>query len=553
MRCTTYDAVVIGAGFAGIRALLELRRLGLSATLLEAGTDVGGTWYWNRYPGARTDSESWSYCFPFPELEAAWAWSERYPSQPEVQAYLRRVIEIFELREHIEFGCRIVGASYDDIGNEWTVAREDGTSLTTTFLVTGLGQLSIPHVPAIPGLDTFEGETYVTGRWPQTPVEFAGKSVGIIGAGASAVQAIPEIAKTAAHLTVFQRTPNFVMPAMNHRLTDDQIAEIRANYPAIWEQARRHFFGFPMKPAGRVYDDVNELERECIFEEGWARGGFQFVFETFDDLLIDARSNDAAAEFVRRKIRDTVRDPSVANLLCPTGYPYGAKRPPAGHGYYETFNRDNVEIVDVLRDPIQRISRHGVVVGTTEHRLDMLVIATGFDAATGAYTRMDIRGVGGQRLSDVWKAGPQSVFGIAIPSFPNLFMVGGPQCAYANIPIVIEAVVGWLRAAIQRMREEGSTRMVATAEAAEEWTSEVQRAFDGTLLPRGGDVGSWYLGANIENKPRRPLFFFGGCGAYSGFLAENVAQDFPGFRRETPADRSGHRDRDGESVTSRAS
>lgn len=533
MQCTKFDAVVIGAGFAGIRSLIELQRLGMSAVLLEAGSDVGGTWYWNRYPGARTDSESWSYCFPFPELEAEWAWSERYPSQPEVQAYLRRVVEIFELRDHIEFECNVVAASYDETTNEWTVSREDGSSIDATFLVTGLGQLSVPHVPSIPGLDTFEGETYVTGRWPEGPVDFSGKRVGVIGAGATAVQAIPEIAKTAAHLTVFQRTPNFVMPAVNHPLTDERVAEIRANYPSIWKQARRHVFGFPMEAAGRVYDDVDEQERERIFEEGWARGGFQFVFETFDDLLTDARSNDAVAAFVRRKIYETVSDARTASLLCPLGYPYGAKRPPAGHGYYETFNRTNVDLVDVMREPIQRISPHGVVVGEREYRLDVLVLATGFDAATGAYERMDIRGVGGQRLIDVWKEGPRSVFGIAIPGFPNLFMVGGPQCAYANIPVVIEAIVGWLRSALLRMREEGSARMVATPDAAETWSAEVQRAFDGTLLPKGGDAGSWYLGANIENKPRKPLFFFGGCGAYSGFLAENVAQDFPGFRRES--------------------
>ncbi|HZZ49885.1 MAG TPA: NAD(P)/FAD-dependent oxidoreductase [Pseudonocardia sp.] len=523
------DVVVVGAGFAGVRTLIELRRLGLSATVIEAGTDVGGTWYWNRYPGARTDSESWSYCFPFPELEQEWDWAERYPTQPEVQRYLRLVVERFDLRDDIEFGQRVSSAEYDEARDSWTVTTESGGRYTCRYFITALGHLSVPYEPAVPGTETFTGETYLTSRWPKGEVDFTGKRVGVIGTGASAIQAIPVIAEQAAQLTVFQRTPNYVMPAQNHRLTDEQRQQIKDDYPRIWEQARRHVFGFPMDPAGRVYDDVTDQEREKIFEQGWADGGFHYVFETFDDIILDERSNEAAAEFIRAKIRETVIDPATAELLCPKDYPYVAKRPPAGHGYYETFNRDNVRLVDLNADPIVEVVPSGIRTQDTRHDFDVLVFATGFDAVTGPFNKIDIRGRGGRRLTEKWSDGPVTQLGIGVPGFPNLFMVCGPQSAYANIPVVIEEVVGWIGRALGAASDRGASAVEALDDAATAWGEHVEQVFGATLLPRGEKVGSWYLGANIPGKKRRVLFYFAGAGAYFDQLDLAERAGFSGF------------------------
>jgi cyclohexanone monooxygenase len=527
---TDFDAVVIGAGFSGLRMLIELRRLGLTGVGIEAGTDVGGTWYWNRYPGARTDSESWSYCFSsFPELLEEWTWKERYPQQQEVLDYQRYVAEKFDLRKDIRFSTRVSAASYDADANTWTVRTDTGDTLTCTYLITGLGHLSVPHKPQFPGIDDFRGEVYLTGNWPKEPVDFTGKRVGIIGAGASAVQAIPVIAEQAAHLTVFQRTPNFVVPAQNHPLSEDQVAQIKADYPAIWKQAQAHVFGFPMSPAGRLYDDVTDAERAEIFEEGWRNGGFHYVFETFDDIIVDQRSNDAAADFIRRKIRETVKDPVTAELLCPKGYPYVAKRPPAGHGYYETYNRDNVSLVDVASHPITAITPDGVRTEAGDHAVDVLVFATGFDAVTGALGKIDITGTDGRKLVDDWREGPQTFLGVANPGFPNLLFICGPQSAYANIPVVVEKVVWMIGQALERMAQLGADRNEATPQAAQEWKDHLHEVLHMTLIPAGEKVGSWYLGANIPGKPRSPLFYFGGAGAYAQKLDSVTANDFDGF------------------------
>lgn len=354
------DALVIGTGFAGIRAMIEMERLGLSAVALEAGTDVGGTWYWNRYPGARTDSQSWVYCLPFPELVEKWEWSQRYPSQPEVQRYLSFVTDHFELRPQIRFQQRVVAASYDESANRWTVTTEDASQFTCTYLITALGPLSVPLDPQFKGMDDFQGETYNTGRWPREPVDFTGKRVAVIGTGSSGIQIIPLVAEAAEHVTVFQRTPNFVMPAQNYDLDDEMKAKLKAEFFKEWEKARNNVFGFALDPAGRNYDDVTEEERERIFEKGWQDGGFHFVFETFDDIVFDQRSNDAASEFIRRKIRETVKDPEVAEILTPRDHPYVSKRPPSGTNYYETFNRDNVTLVDIKSDPIEELTETGL-------------------------------------------------------------------------------------------------------------------------------------------------------------------------------------------------
>ncbi len=524
------DAVVVGAGFAGIRMLIELQKLGLSAVALEAGSDLGGTWYWNRYPGARTDSESWSYCFPFPEIEQAWNWVERYPGQEEVQRYIGFVADRFDVRRNVRFGQRVTSAHYDDASAQWAITTEDGSRFTCTYFFTALGHLSVPQEPTFPGRDSFQGEVYQTSQWPKEKVDFTGKRVAVIGTGASGIQAIPHIAQAAEHLTVFQRTPNYVMPAQNHDLDDDFRRTIKDSYPEVWSMARNHVFGFPMGPAGRTYDDVaDDAERERIFEEGWQAGGFHFVFETFDDLILDQRSNDAAAEFIRKKIRETVHDPATAELLSPRGYPYVSKRPPSGTNYYETFNRDNVSLVDISQNAVETLTETGLRTGGQDYEFDVIVFATGFDAVTGAISKIDIRGEHGIELKEQWSGGPETFLGIGSAGFPNMFMICGPQSAYANIPVIIEKVVEWLSRAIEHMREHGYQSMQPTSQAVEGWTKLVADIFGMTLLPAGESAHSWYLGANTPGKPRRVLFYFGGAAGYFQEIDKVADADFEGF------------------------
>lgn len=531
------DVVIIGAGFAGVRLLIELRKLGLSAVALEAGTDLGGTWYWNRYPGARTDSEAWSYAFPFEEIERQWNWSERYPGAAEVQKYIAFVADHFDVRGNIRFGQRVTSAEFQDGGNVWSIVTESGARFSCTYFIPALGHLTIPHEPKFAGLESYEGETYLTSRWPHEEVSFAGKRVAVIGTGASGIQTIPLIAEQAARVTVFQRTPNYVMPAQNHALDDDFRGQLRRESAENWAMARRHIFGFPMRPAGRMFDDVaSEEERDRIFEEGWQKGGFHFVFGTFDDLVLDQRSNDAASEFIRRKIREIVKDPATAELLTPRGYPYISKRPPSGSHYYETFNRDNVELVDLRRAPIETFTRSGIRTSEHTYEFDAVVFATGFDATTGAYEKIDIRGERGLRLSDAWSAGPETYLGIGVPGFPNMLMLCGPQSPYINIPVAIEKIVDWLGKALCWMRSRGFDRIEPTREAAGRWSDLVDGIFGATLLPGGEGANSWYVGANIPGKPRRALFHFGGAGAFAQALDDVALQGFQGFECTTSRD-----------------
>ncbi|OZG27707.1 cyclohexanone monooxygenase [Williamsia sp. 1138] len=524
------DAVVIGAGFGGIRMLIELQKLGLSAVALEAGTDVGGTWYWNRYPGARTDSESWSYCFPFPEIEQEWNWAERYPGQVEVQKYIAFVADRFDVRRNIRFSHRVLAATYDKPSNLWTITAENGQQFTCTYFLPALGHLSVPQEPQFEGINSFTGDIYRTSQWPKDHVDLTGKRVAVIGTGASGIQTIPHVAEAAKHLTVFQRTPNYVMPAQNHDLDDEFRRKIKEDYAAVWDKARGHVFGFPMDPAGRMYDDVDiEAERERIFEEGWQNGGFHFVFETFDDLILDQRSNDAAADFIRKKIAETVKDPAIAELLTPRGYPYVSKRPPSGTNYYETFNRDNVTLVDIQSNPIEAITANGLRTSDRDYEFDVIILATGFDAVTGALNNIDIRGEDGVKLSQYWAGGPETFLGIGTPGFPNMLMICGPQSAYANIPVIIEGVVNWLSRALNFMKDNGYDRMQPTEEATEQWTTHVSDVFNMTLLPSGESANSWYLGANTPGKPRRVLFYFGGAAGYFQELEKSAGNDFAGF------------------------
>jgi cation diffusion facilitator CzcD-associated flavoprotein CzcO len=525
---TSFDAIVIGAGFGGLRMLHELRQLRLSVKVIEAGSDVGGTWYWNRYPGARTDSESWVYAFSFSkELQDEWNWSERFPAQPETLAYLQHVANRFDMRKDIQFNTRVLSAIYDDSSKVWTVTTDQGQTYTCRYFITAAGLLSLPYKPAFPGLEDFKGEWYITGRWPKEGVDFAGKRVSVIGTGATAVQAIPIIAHTAAHLTVFQRTPNYVLPARNCTMTEDELRSIRSNYDAIWEQARNHPFGFAMDYAGRTAAGVTPEEHQRILEGGWETGGFRYIFETFDDIFIDEKSNAVAAEFVRNKIRAIVKDPVKAELLCPKDYPLGGKRPPLGHFYYESFNRKNVSLVDVSENPITRITANGVRVGSDEYKADIIVFATGFDAATGTLTSMDIRGKGGVTLKEKWRGGPRTHLGIGVDGFPNMFMICGPQSPFANIPVVIDGMVEWIGRAIRHLRDNGLDAMEATPEAVDNWRQHVDDLVNATVLPKG--KRSWFLGDNIPGKPHVVLFYFGGAGAYRQECQAMADRGFEGF------------------------
>lgn len=523
-----FDAVVIGAGFGGLRMLYELQCLGVSAIVLEEAADVGGTWYWNRYPGARTDTESWVYCFSFSEeLLHAWNWSERYPSQPEVLEYLRHVADRFDLRRDIQFGTRVESATYNSVTNQWTVVTDRGDALTCRFFIPATGPLSRPLDPPFPGLEAFEGEWYLTARWPDEPISFAGKRVGVIGTGSTGIQVIPIVAAEAAQVTVFQRTPNYVIEGRNRRLTDSDRTAIRECYEEIWALTQRQTSGFPIPEAEHCAEELSPEEQQRVLERAWRDGGFEFLFGTFRDLMTDEQANETAAEFIRTQIRRTVKDPETAELLCPKGYPFGAKRPPVGHSYYETFNRDNVTLVDVSNDTIERISSRGVMTTSREYDCDVLIFATGFDASTGALMAMDIRGREARSLNEKWAEGPRTFFGITVDDFPNMFLISGPQTPFGNIPVMIDNEVRWIGRAIEFSNLNHVDHMEPSPEAVQSWVEETQRSLDATLMRFGSSVNSFFLGSNLEGKPKAPLFYFGRADVYFRCLDHVASAGFP--------------------------
>ncbi|CDZ87200.1 NAD(P)/FAD-dependent oxidoreductase [Rhodococcus electrodiphilus] len=528
VRSTDFDAVVVGAGFSGLRMLQELRGLGMSARVIEAGSDVGGTWYWNRYPGARTDSQSWVYAYSFSEeLQQDWRWRERYPTQPETLSYFEHVADRFDMRRDIEFDTKVESAVFDDASTTWTVTTDRGQSYTCRYFITATGPLSQPYLPDFDGLADFEGQWLLTGRWPKEGVDFAGKRVAVVGTGATAVQIIPLVAREAAQLTVFQRTPSWALPARNDILTDFEDRAIKANYDAIWEQARQHFYGFPMDLAGRTGSDVTPEEQQRILERAWEIGGFGFLFETFDDILVNDETNKIVSDFVRNKIRTVVEDPATAELLCPKDHPIGSKRPPLGHYYYETYNRDNVRLVDVSTTPISRITPKGIRVGDDEYEADIIIFATGFDAVTGTLNQIDIRGRDGVELRSKWEHGPRTHLGIGVDGFPNMFMVCGPQTPFANIPVVAEGIVEWIGTALQHMHDNGIERMEAEPDAVEQWRKHLDDIVNATVLVRAERI--WWLGDNIPGKPHAVLFYFAGAGAYRQECQACIDEGFEGF------------------------
>lgn len=558
-RVAEVDAVVIGAGMSGLYMLHRLHQQGMSVRGFERGGGVGGTWYWNRYPGARCDSESHIYSFSFSEqLQREWEFSSTYPAQPEILAYLEHVAEKFDLHRHVRFHTDVTGARFDPSTNTWSVRFDDGAhddgggagELTARFLITAVGCLSAKNVPDIPGIDRFEGESQHSGTWPHEGVDFTGKRVGIIGTGATAIQIIPSIAADTDHLTVFQRTPNYSVPAENPSLSPQTWREFQQHNDAIRARARQTYgcFSFDVDFSLRLGGTPAELvatpeiggisaleatseQRRRQYERDWNQGGIKFVFGSgFNDLLLDAEANDTAAEFVRGKIREIVHDPGTAEKLCPYDHPIGSKRPPVDTlGYYETFNRDNVSLVDVSQNPIREIAPKGPKLADgTEHPCDAIIYATGFDAMTGSLSRMDIRGADGRALADKWSDGPRAYLGLAMAGFPNLFTITGPgsPSVLSNMLVSIEQHVDWIADCLAHLREQGADRIEAREDAEDGWIAHANEVADLTLLPLGN---SWWRGANIAGKPLGLMPYAGGAATYRQHCDRIAANGYDGF------------------------
>jgi len=524
-----FDAVVVGAGLGGLFALYRLREMGLSVLVVEAGPDVGGTWLWNRYPGARCDVESVDYSYSFSEeLEQEWVWTERYASQPEILSYIRHVADRFDLRRHIRFDTRALSARFDEAAGRWNVGLDDDSSTSVRFLVLATGALSTANIPDIPGLADFRGETYHSGIWPQDhdPV-FGGKHVALIGTGSSGIQLAPQLASVAERLLVLQRSPNYSIPSRNGPLTAEQLAEVRSWYPERRKLARRTKRGFPL-PADLTTESVFSFtpeERLDRFERMWRHGGAIFT-STFGDLGVDKAANATAADFVRGKIREKVTSPAVADLLVPTDHPLGAKRPCVDTDYFETFNRDNVELVDIRAAPIEGITEKGIQIADRHLDVDAIVFATGFDAITGTLFKIDIRGRGGRTLPEHWASGPRSYLGIGVAGFPNMFVITGPgsPSVLCNMTVSIEQHVEWIRDLLVHMREQGIVTVEPDEAAETAWVDHVAELAAATLMLEGN---SWYVGANIPGKPRVFMAYAAGMASYDAEV-QAIAQD--GYR-----------------------
>lgn len=535
---TEVDAVIVGAGFAGMYMLHCLRdRLGLDVRVFEVADGVGGTWYWSRYPGARCDVQSHVYCYSFSkELLDEWDWSERYPQQPELLRYANHVADRFDLRRDISLETRVVSAHYHEDIQRWAVTTDRGHVVMARFFITGVGLLaSVPYRPNFPGIDDFGGEVLHTGRWPHEPVDFTGKRVGMIGTGSTGMQAGPVIAPQAAHLHVFQRTPQYVIPARHADLTDEDREAIKADYDAIWERAKWSVGGFPFEHNGKSALEVSDEEREAEFERRWAAGGFRFLGESFKDLITDETANAHVSRFVREKMRASVDDPVLAEKLLPDpDLPLGGKRPIIAAGYLEMFERDDVTLVDVTEDPIQRVTPTGIQTATSHIGLDMIVLATGFDAVTGPFLRMDIRGRGGRRLGEKWGDSVRSYYGLAVAGFPNMFMITGPGSTFGNLMVSIEHHVEWITDCIAHLDAEGLGEIEADETAEAEWAETVDRQVARTVT---GRVDSWFNGSNIPGKPRGTLVYFGHFGLYRGWVEEIAEAGYKGFHTAPRVDR----------------
>jgi len=524
-----FDAIVVGAGFSGLYSLYRLGQLGFSARCFEAASGVGGTWWWNRYPGARCDVESLEYSYSFdPQLEQDWEWSERYATQPEILRYAEHVADRYDLGDDIQFDTRVTSARWDDDAGRWTVETDAGDRVSAQFLILAVGVLSKPKTPEIPGVDTFVGRRIFTSQWPHEGVDFTGRRVGVIGTGSSAIQSIPLIAEQAAQLTVFQRTANFSQPALNAPLDAAAIADWKTDAAARRQTQRMSFTGWtrPMPEALITQTDPDEVR--ASLEAGWRGGQLGGVMRDFIDGLVDPAANEVVAEFHREKIRDIVDDPTVAEDLSPRTFPYGTKRPCLDSSYYETFNRPNVELVNLRRTPITEITEHGVTTSDATYEFDDLVFATGFDAQTGALLAFPITGRDGRTLADAWSGGPESYLGIAVAGFPNAFTITGPlsPSVLSNMLVSIEQHVEWTTDCMAWLRDHDHTVIEADAEAQSGWVQHSDEVASLTLYPQ---ADSWYMGANVAGKPRRFMTYLGGVGTYRTICDDVAANGYRGF------------------------
>ena len=522
-----YDAIIIGAGMSGLYQLYRLRELGMRVRVFEAGTDVGGTWYWNRYPGARFDSESYSYGYSFSkELLEEWDWSEHFAGQPETLRYLNHVADKFDLRRDIQFGCRVAAATYDENSRSWSVALQDGSRLRARFLITAIGPLSTPTLPRIEGRDTFVGQSFHTARWPREPVDFKGKRVAVIGTGATGVQTIQTIAREVGHLSVFQRTPNWCAPLHNGKIDAETQKTIKAGYPEMFKRCQETFACFLHTPDPRGAFEVSDQEREAFYEKLYAARGFGIWQGNFRDILIDRKANATISDFVARKIRQRVKNPDIAEKLIPRNHGFGTRRLPLETFYYEVYNQDNVELVDIAETPIERITPDGINTSAAEYQFDIIIYATGFDAITGSFDKIDFRGIGGVRLKDKWKSGPQTYLGMMVDGFPSMMMLMGPHTALGNIPRSIEYSVDWITGLLRFARESNLTRLEATPAGVASWTDHVKALGVGLL---SNEVNSWMTGinSNVEGKQTRIVARYSGSApAYREKCDEVAAKQY---------------------------
>jgi len=528
-----FDAVVIGAGFSGLHMLKSLRdKLGMKVRVYEEGETVGGTWYWNRYPGARCDSDAYIYCFTWDkQLLQEWEWSERYPEQPEILRYLEHVAKRHDLKRDIQFDTRVTNAEFDEGTSLWKVRTDKGEEVTARYLIAAVGSLSTTNMPQFKGLEKFKGKWYHTSRFPQTGVDFTGKRVAVVGTGATAVQAIPEIAQQAKQLTVFQRTANYCAPARNGKVDPEVVKARKADYDGVVKRIRESFFGQEHYFIPKSVLETTPEEREREFDRMWDAGGFAFWLANYQDMFFSQEANDLCADYIKRKIRKTVKDPVVAEKLIPKGYAYGTKRQPLDTNYYETFNKDNVLLVDAKTDGgIEEITEKGIRAGGKEYEFDIIVFATGFDAMTGPLKALNLKGRGGRTLDEQWADGPHSYLGISIAGFPNLFTITGPQSpsVLSNMPVSIEQHVEWITDCIDSMRKAGKSTIEATPQAQDQWVAHVNEVVNMTLMP---GANSWYMSANIAGKPRAFLPYLGpeGVGGYRKKCDEVAAKGYEGF------------------------
>ncbi|HIE87923.1 MAG TPA: NAD(P)/FAD-dependent oxidoreductase [Gammaproteobacteria bacterium] len=524
-----YDVIAVGAGFSGLGLIHHMREAGLSIQVFDKAPDIGGTWAWNRYPGAASDSECYYYCLTFSkEILQEWKWSVRYPGWEENLRYMHFVADKCDMWPHLQLNTEIVGADFQESSGLWLVKTGAGDEYTCKYFVSAMGMISEPVIPKFKGMENFKGACFHSARWPEG-LDYAGKRVGIIGAGATAVQMLPVTAETAESVTVFQRTANFIMPAVQKPMTPEWEKEIKENYDDIIAKCRNHVFGMAFdSPVGRTIADTPPEEVQKILEEHWPRGSFRFVFETFDDLLGDPESNRVVGDFVINKMKERVKDPEIAEMLTPKGYPFFAKRPPLDHHYFEAYNRDNVKLVDINdREPIVEFTETGIRTTENEYEFDIIVLATGFQAYTGGQEALPIRGRNGLLLRDKWDTVSSSILGVFVAEFPNLFMITGPQAPFANLPTSIEQNIMYIVDCLKKMESEGYDLCEPQQKAEDDWVQHVAEIHEQTLMAQGDKVHSWMMGANLENRTPRVLIYFGGANVYYDLMRSSVDSGFP--------------------------